>query len=90
MMCTGNDNILILHHLAAFYHKKHFLKQKTELQIILEWRKENVERNTDEETETREEDGLKQVRGTNSEKGGNAFHWKRNSVLVMHGANEVF
>ena len=73
-----------------FITKKHFLKQKTKLQIILEWRKENVERNTDEETETGEEDGLKQVRGSNSEQGGKAFHWKRNSVLVMHGANEVF
>ena len=68
-----------------FVTKKHFLKQKTELQIILEWRKENVERNTDDETE--EEDGLKQAWGSNSEQGGNAFHWKRNSVLVMHGAN---
>ena len=67
-----------------FITKKHFLKQKTELQIILEWRKENVERNTGEE------DGLKQVRGSKSEQGGNAFHWKRNSILVMHGANEVF
>jgi len=50
----------------------------------------NVERNTDEETETEEEDGLKRVRGSNNEQGGNAFHWKRNSVLVMHSANEVF
>ena len=73
-----------------FVTKKHFLKQKTELQIILEWRKENVVGNTDEETETEEEDELKQVRGSNSEQGGNAFHWNRNSVLVMHGANEVF
>ena len=72
-----------------FITKKHFLKQKTELQIILEWRKENVERNTDKETETRE-DELKQVKGPNSEQGGNSFHWKRNSVLVMHSANEVF
>ena len=72
-----------------FTTKKHFLKKKTELQIILEWRKENVERNTDEETETWE-DGLKQVKGSNSEQGGISFHWKRNSVLVMHGANEVF
>ena len=71
-----------------FVTKKHFLKQKAELQIILEWRKENVVGNTDEETE--EEDELKQVRGSNSEQGGNAFHWNRNSVLVMHGANEVF
>ena len=47
-------------------------------------------KNTEEETETGEEDGLKQVRGSNSEQGGNSFHWKRNSVLVMHGANEVF
>jgi len=50
--------------------------------------KENVEGNTEKETE--EEDGLKQVRGSNSEQGGNAFHWKKNSVLVVHGANEVF
>ena len=67
---------------------KHILKQKTELQIILEMWKENVEGNTEKETE--EEDGLKQVRGSNSEQGGNAFHWKKNSVLVVHGANEVF
>ena len=44
----------------------------------------------EEETETEEEDRLKQVRGSNSEHRGNAFHWKRNSVLVMHSANEVF
>ena len=42
------------------------------------------------EIETEEEDGLKQVRGSKSEQGGNAFHWKRNSVLAMHSANEVF
>jgi hypothetical protein len=50
-----------------FVTKTYFLKQKTELQIILEWRKENLEGNTEEETETEEEDGLKQVRGSNSE-----------------------
>jgi hypothetical protein len=89
-MCRGNDNILILHHLAAFCQKNTFLKQNTKLQITMEWRKENVEGNTEEETESEEDDGLKQVVGSNSEHGGNAFHWKMNSVLVVHGANEVF
>ena len=65
-----------------FITKKHFLKQKTELQTILEWRKENVEEiQLKKQKQTEEEDGLKQVRGSNSEQGGNAFHWKRNSVL---------
>jgi hypothetical protein len=50
----------------------------------------NVEGNTEEETESEEDDGLKQAGGSNSERGGNAFQWKRNSALVVHGANEVF
>ena len=69
-----------------------FSKHKTEFQITLKWKEENVEQgNTEEETETEEENGLKQLRGSLTEqKKGNAFHWKRNGVLVVQGANEVF
>jgi hypothetical protein len=70
--------------------KQIFSRQRIKSPIILKQNEENVENgNIQEEIEKEEEDGLKEVRGSNSEQEGNAVHWTRNSVLVQ-SANEVF
>lgn len=65
--------------------KQIFSTHRIKSPIILEKNEENVEGHIQEE----EEDGLRQVRVSNSEEEGNAIHWTRKSVLVQ-SANEVF
>jgi hypothetical protein len=69
--------------------KQIFSRQRIESPTILKQNEENVGGNVQEEIEKEEDDGLRQVRGSNSEQEGNAVHWTRNSVLVR-SANEVF